>query len=144
MELFLNIWWKRAWIIHENAEFRMEIKLCQRNVSYCDLQSIEEMAKGWAYERRWIEWFAISITSIFIRDYFFITRNFLSLSDKESVIVNSAITVHNLRRKAEIKIVSVLTRLPSSLVSWCSLNCLNGWDRETIFGVECWAGCTQK
>ena len=42
--------------------------------------------------------------------------NFLSLGDKESVIVVSVITVHTLRRKGEIKTVSVLIRLSSSLV----------------------------
>ena len=37
-------------------------------------------------------------------------------NDKESMILNSVITVHTLRKKREIKIVSVLTRLPRSLV----------------------------
>ena len=32
----------------------------------------------------------------------------------------------------------VLTRLPSSLVSWRSLYSLNGLGRETIFSVDCW------
>ena len=71
--------------------------------------------------------------------------NFLSLIDKESVLwVSPAITVHTLRKKGEIKTVSVLTRLPSSQVTWCILNWLNGWDRENIFGVDCWNGCTHK
>ena len=35
---------------------------------------------------------------------------------KESLIVSPVIIVHSLRRKEEIKTVSVLTRLPSSLV----------------------------
>ena len=35
---------------------------------------------------------------------------------KESVIVSPVIIDHSLRRKGEIKTVSVLTRLPSSLV----------------------------
>ena len=42
--------------------------------------------------------------------------NFLSLSNKESVIVSLAITVHTLKKKGEIKTVSVLTRLTNSLV----------------------------
>ena len=41
---------------------------------------------------------------------------FLSLSDEESVIVSPVIAVHTLRKKGEIKKVSILTRLPSSLV----------------------------
>ena len=43
--------------------------------------------------------------------------NFLSLSNKESVIVSLVITVHTLKKKGEIKTVSVLTRLTNSLVS---------------------------
>ena len=42
--------------------------------------------------------------------------NFLSLSDKESVIVSPVIAVHTSRKKGGIKTVSVLTRLPSSMV----------------------------
>ena len=42
--------------------------------------------------------------------------NFQKLSYKESVIVSTVITVHTLRKKREIKTVSVLTRLPISLV----------------------------
>ena len=42
--------------------------------------------------------------------------NFLSLSNKESVIVSLVITVHTLKKKGEIKTVSVLTRLTNSLV----------------------------
>ena len=41
---------------------------------------------------------------------------FQNLNDKESMILNSVITVHTLRKKREIQIVSVLTRLPRSLV----------------------------
>ena len=41
--------------------------------------------------------------------------NFLRLSDKESVIVSPAITVHTLRKKGEIKSVPVLPRLPTRL-----------------------------
>ena len=64
-----------------------------------------------------IEWFAISTANIFIRDYYLQYNNFLSLSDKESVIVSSVITVHALRKKGEIETVSFLTKLHSSLVS---------------------------
>ena len=42
--------------------------------------------------------------------------NFLRLSNKESVIVSLVITVHTLKKKGEIKTVSVLTRLTNSLV----------------------------
>ena len=57
---------------------------------------VEVMAIGWAYERRWIEWFLIPIASIFIRDYYLQYTNFLSLSNRESVIVSPVITVHTL------------------------------------------------
>ena len=69
------------------------------------------------YGRKWIGWFAILITSIFIRDYYMQYTNFLSQSDKKSVIVNPAFLDHASRKKGEIKTVSVLTRLPSSLVN---------------------------
>ena len=39
------------------------------------------------YEKKWIEWFTIPLVSIFIKDYHLQHKNFLSLSDKESVIV---------------------------------------------------------
>ena len=42
--------------------------------------------------------------------------NFLSLSNKESVIVIRIITVHTLRKEGEIQRVSVITGLSSSLV----------------------------
>ena len=47
----------------------------------------------------------ILIASNFIRDYYLY---FLSLSDKESVTVSPAITVHTFRKKGEIKTVLVL------------------------------------
>ena len=52
------------------------------------------MAIGWGYERRWIEWFVIPIASIFVGDYYLQYTNFLSLSNKESVIVSPVITAH--------------------------------------------------
>ena len=58
--------------------------------------------------------------------------------------VSTAITVHTLRKKGEIKTVSVFTILPSSLIPWRSLNWQNFWGRENIFGVDCLDGCTQK
>ena len=42
--------------------------------------------------------------------------NFVTLSDKKLVIVSPVITVHTLRKKGEVKIVSFLTRLHSSFV----------------------------
>ena len=42
--------------------------------------------------------------------------NFLNLRDKELVIASPVITAHTLRKKREIKTVSFLTRLSSSLV----------------------------
>ena len=49
-----------------------------------------------------------------------------------------------LRKKGKNKTVLVLTRPPSSLVHHGSLNWLNGWDRENIFGVDCRDIYTQK
>ena len=109
---------------------------------------ISKVWKQWQYyeqyERRWIKWFAIPIVSIFIRDYHLQYTSFLSLSSKESEVLSSVITVHLLRRKVEIKTVSALTRLPSSLVLWHSLKWRNGWGRETIFDIDCCDGCMLK
>ena len=49
-----------------------------------------------------------------------------------------------LRKKGKNKTVLVFTRLPSSLVHHGSLNWLNGWYRENIFGVDCRDIYTQK
>ena len=54
------------------------------------------------------------------------------------------ITVRTFRKKGEIKTVSVLIRLPSSLVLWCILNYINAWGRESVFSVDCSDGCIQK
>ena len=94
---------------------------------------MEVVAIGWCYERRWIGCFFIPIVSIFIRDDYLQYTNFLRLNDKESVIVSPVITVCNLKKKGEIKAVSVFTKLPSSLFTWRSLNWLNDWVREIIF-----------
>ena len=42
--------------------------------------------------------------------------NFLSLNDKESMTVRPVITICTLKKKGEIKTVSILTRLSISLV----------------------------
>ena len=60
--------------------------------------------------------FTIPTASIFIRDYYLQYTNFLSLSDKGSMIVNPVTTVHTLRRKGEVKTVPVITKVPSSLI----------------------------
>ena len=59
------------------------------------------MTVDWGYEKRWIRWFAIPNASIFIRYYHMQYTNFLSMSNKETV------TVHTLRKKREIEIVSL-------------------------------------
>ena len=64
---------------------------------------MEVMTIDWRYEKRWMEWFAIPIASIFIGDYYLQYTKFLSLSNKESVIVNPDTTVHTLTKKGEIK-----------------------------------------
>ena len=63
--------------------------------------------------------------------------DFLSLSDKESVIVSAVIPVYTLRKKTEIKVVSVLAKLPCSLVPRRSLNWLNGRSRENTCKDRC-------
>ena len=83
---------------------------------------MEVMTTGWKYEKKWIGEFSIPSASIFIEDYYLQYTNFLSLSDKESVIVIPVITTNILRKKGEITAVSVLTRLSISQVLWRSLN----------------------
>ena len=77
------------------------------------------------YGRRWIGWFFILTVCIFMRDYYLQYSNFLSLRDKEAVVVSPVIPVYTLRKKTEIKTVAALKRLPGSLVPWRSLNWLN-------------------
>ena len=73
-----------------------------------------------------------------------ISGNFLSLSNKESVIVSPVISVNTLNKKTEIKTVLVLERLSCSLVLWRSLKWLNGWGKENNFDVDCKDCCKQK
>ena len=94
---------------------------------------MEVIKIGWGYKTRCFGWFAIPVASIFIRDCYLQYTNFISLNDKESVIVSPVITVHTLRKKGEMKTVSDLTRLPGYLVLWRSLNWLNGCGRENFF-----------
>ena len=83
---------------------------------------MEVMTTGWKYEKKWTGEFSIPIASIFIEVYYLQYTNFLSLSDKESVIVIPVVTTNILRKKGEITAVSVLTRLSISQVLWRSLN----------------------
>ena len=57
------------------------------------------------------------------------------------VIVSSLYTSS---KRGEIKTVSVLERLPCSLVTGRSLDWLNGRGREIVFDEDCRNGCTQK
>ena len=66
--------------------------------------------------RKWIGWFVILVLNIFLREYYLQYTNFLSLSDKETITVSTVISVHTLEKQEEIKTVSVLTRLPCSLL----------------------------
>ena len=46
-------------------------------------------------------WFSILIANIFIRDNYLQHTNFLTLNDKESVLVSPVIHVYTLRKKIE-------------------------------------------
>ena len=76
----------------------MEFKL----VSY-DNSLVEGIGEG-------VGWFSILIASIFIRDYYLQCTKFVSLSDKESMIKIPVIPVYILKKKKQIKIVSVLKK----------------------------------
>ena len=73
------------------------------------------MVIGGEYGRLWSGWFAILITNVFVRGYYLQYTNFLSLNNKESVIVSAVIRVHASGKQEEIKAVPVLTRLIGSL-----------------------------
>ena len=124
----LNLWWKSV----KQLVSRGIWVLVRVLVGYGIITIV------WGYERSLIEWFAIPIAGIFIRGYYLQYINVLSLGDRESVVVSPTITVHTLRKKEGNKTVLVLTRHRSSLVPLRSLNWLNGWGRENIFGVDCW------
>ena len=64
------------------------------------------MDKG--YGRGWKGWLAIQIASIIFRGYCLQYTNFLSLSDKESVIVSTMISVRNPGKHGEIKAAPVV------------------------------------
>ena len=80
-----------------------------------------------------VEEIYILILSIFFRKYYLQYTNFLRMNDKESVNVSSAIPVYALEKQEQIKTVSI-SSLPFSLVSWFSLNWLNGLGIEIAFG----------
>ena len=61
--------------------------------------------------------------------------NFLSLSDKELVIVSPIFPVHTSRKEREIKTKPIVKRLPCSLVPRHSLYWLNGWGNENALVV---------
>ena len=69
------------------------------------------MVIGGEYGRIWSRWFAILITNIFVRGYYLQYTNFLSLNNKESVLVSAVIHVHASGKQEQIKAVSVPTRL---------------------------------
>ena len=68
------------------------------------------------HKRRWVGWFAIRIASILIRDCYLQYNIFLNVGDRKSVVVSPVVTVLTLRKNGEIKFVSVLIKLPGSLV----------------------------
>ena len=61
-----------------------------------------------------------------------------------AVTVTAVVPVHTSEKQKEIKTVLVLARLPHSVVPWCSLNCLNGWNKEKAFGRDCRDCCISK
>ena len=69
----------------------------------------------WRREVDWIVYHSSIFASIFIRAYYLQYTDFLSLRDKELVIVSAVIPVHSLGRQGETKTVSVLARLSCTL-----------------------------
>ena len=60
--------------------------------------------------RRWSGWFAPLITNIYLRCCYLQYTSVLSLSNKESVIMDVVILVHALGKQGKIKAVPALTR----------------------------------
>ena len=65
--------------------------------------------------RRWRGWSVILVISTFLEDFYLAYTNFLSLSDKKSVILSIAIDIHATGKQGKIKAVPVLTKLVRSL-----------------------------
>ena len=101
---------------------------------------MEVMTIGWGYGRRWIGWFFIRITNLFIKGYYLQCTNFLSLINKELLAASPASTVHTFRnmREREIKIVLILTWVSSSLAPWQILYWLDGWGGQKILVQTFW------
>ena len=76
------------------------------------LARYEVITTGWEYIKTWIGWFAFLITNFFLREFYLQYTNFLSLTDKESVIVSAVIPAHNTEKQEEIKTVSFFTTIP--------------------------------
>ena len=66
---------------------------------------------GRRHGRGWSQWFAILITSILLRYCYLQNTIFLSLSDKELVILSVDVAVHGSVKQGEIKAAPVLIRL---------------------------------
>ena len=76
---------------------------------------MEVMMMGRGHGRGWSGWFTILITSIFLRGCYLQYTNFLSLSDKESVMVSAIIPVHVSGKQGEVKAAPELKRHSRSL-----------------------------
>lgn len=66
--------------------------------------------------KKWSGWFAVLITTIFLRKCYLQYTTFLSFSSKQSEILN-AVIVHASGKQIKIKSVPVFTKVISSLSS---------------------------
>ena len=94
----------QKWVFNSCKEFR-----------YRNLRSVSSEGTG-----------PVLIKYAFWSQFFSSEINTCNKRNQESVIVSAFIPVYNLENQGGIKTVSVLTRLPCSLVTWCGLNWLNG------------------
>ena len=89
---------KKTWL----TKTAMEKDVCgeKQNSRVCEVswwwcwQNMEVILIGRGYGKEWSRWFAIPITSTFLRDYYLQYTNFLSLINKELVIVSVVISAH--------------------------------------------------
>ena len=105
---------------------------------------MEVLTIGWGYERRWIGWFAISIANISTRGGYLQYTNGAWRIRNQWLWTLISLSILWGRRERLKQCHSSQDSISLWSLPWCSLNLLNGWSRENIFGVDCWNGCTQK
>ena len=132
---FKKKWLTKTAMEKDECGEKQHSRVCEVSWWWC-WQNMEVMLIGRGYGKEWSRWFAIPITSTFLRDYYLQYTNFLSLINKELVIVSVAISCPYFVEQEEIKAAPVLARLHCSVSHWHSLSWLTGWSKWMKFRKE--------